>query len=66
MRYETGDGISKTERGYLKDLDGGETAQTVIGEYSYTHPDGTVVSVQYVADEEGFRPNINLKQANKK
>ena len=26
------------------------------GSYEFTHPDGTVTSIQFIADENGFRP----------
>ncbi|KAG8223519.1 hypothetical protein J437_LFUL002569 [Ladona fulva] len=60
--YETGDGIRKEEVGHLKNAGEGEDkeAQVAEGQYSYTHPDGTVVNIQYIADEGGFRPVVKL------
>ncbi|KAJ8924938.1 hypothetical protein NQ315_001101 [Exocentrus adspersus] len=49
--YETADGISAQEEGALR----GE-AQQAQGGYSYTSPEGEQISVQYVADENGFQP----------
>ncbi|XP_054256891.1 endocuticle structural glycoprotein SgAbd-2-like [Macrosteles quadrilineatus] len=53
--YETGNGISAQESGFLKnpgqkDLE----AQTAQGSYSYTAPDGTPITVTWYADETGF------------
>ncbi|XP_019877366.2 pupal cuticle protein 20 [Aethina tumida] len=54
--YETGNGISAEERGHLKPGPGPEGAETAEGSFSYTAPDGQRISLQYVADENGFRP----------
>ncbi|XP_074032868.1 pupal cuticle protein 20 isoform X1 [Leptinotarsa decemlineata] len=53
--YETGNGIAAQERGFLKNV-GPEGAQQAEGGFSYTAPDGQRISLQYVADENGFRP----------
>ncbi|KAE8573773.1 endocuticle structural glycoprotein SgAbd-2 isoform X1 [Halyomorpha halys] len=53
--YETGDGISVQEEGFLKNPGvEGEEAQTARGTYSYTAPDGQVITVNWYADETGF------------
>lgn len=44
------------ERGFHKAGPGPEGAQQADGSFSYTAPDGQRISVQYVADENGFRP----------
>ncbi|XP_073980505.1 endocuticle structural glycoprotein SgAbd-2-like [Rhodnius prolixus] len=54
--YETGNGINVQEQGYLKnpgqkDLE----AQTAQGSYTYTAPDGQVLTVTWIADENGFQ-----------
>ncbi|KAF4520082.1 hypothetical protein B566_EDAN014187 [Ephemera danica] len=57
--YETGNGIRAEESGYVKQLGGrGEEdseAQVMQGSYSYTGPDGVLYTVNYIADENGFR-----------
>ncbi|KAG5887940.1 hypothetical protein JTB14_003035 [Gonioctena quinquepunctata] len=53
--YETGNGILAEERGFLKGV-GPEGSQQAEGGFSYTAPDGQRISLQYVADENGFRP----------
>lgn len=55
--YETGNSIVAEESGYL--LNPGvpdEEAQHAEGSYSYTAPDGTLISVTYTAGPEGFVP----------
>lgn len=55
--YETGNSITAEETGYL--LNPGvpdQEAQHAEGSYSYTAPDGTVISMTYVAGPEGFVP----------
>ncbi|CAH2237027.1 jg9519 [Pararge aegeria aegeria] len=70
--YETGNGIIREETAYEKVLpsardasssEGGEDDEgdsneihVQRGSYSYTAPDGTVISVSYIADENGFQP----------
>merc|ERR1712137_880532 len=56
--FETEDGVKVEESGSQKQV--GETAEDVgtvsQGSYSYTGPDGVVVTVNWVADENGFQP----------
>lgn len=52
--YASADGSRQEARGFLKnrgvkDLE----AQVVQGSYSYTSPDGTPITVTYIADENG-------------
>ncbi|XP_042893829.1 endocuticle structural glycoprotein SgAbd-2-like [Penaeus japonicus] len=49
--FETGDGIVLSEAGTLNS--NGTAVKT--GQYSYTAPDGTVIEVKFVADENGFQ-----------
>ncbi|XP_063587520.1 endocuticle structural glycoprotein ABD-4-like [Penaeus indicus] len=50
---ETGNGIRASEAGAP---DGPEGAVVAAGGYSYTAPDGSLIEIQYVADENGFQP----------
>ncbi|XP_055542170.1 endocuticle structural glycoprotein SgAbd-8-like [Wyeomyia smithii] len=54
--YETGNGIKAEEQGFLKNPGTQQEAQVAQGEYSYTAPDGQLIRVQYIADENGFQP----------
>ncbi|KAG8223516.1 hypothetical protein J437_LFUL002566 [Ladona fulva] len=55
--YETGNGIVAEESGYLKNAGVPEQeAQVAQGQFSYTAPDGTPITLQYIADENGFQP----------
>ncbi|VEN34442.1 unnamed protein product [Callosobruchus maculatus] len=62
-RYETGNNIIAEEEGYLKPLGPDPdaegqflNAQVQQGSYSYTSPEGQIITVNYVADEKGFHP----------
>ncbi|KAJ8935925.1 hypothetical protein NQ318_007066 [Aromia moschata] len=54
--YTTGDGQQAQAQGYLKNAGNKDTeAEVIQGSYSYTAPDGTPITVTYIADEFGFR-----------
>lgn len=54
--YETGNSIQAEETGFVKNIGVPEQEALVqFGSYSYTDPNGELVSVQYTADEGGFR-----------
>ncbi|XP_055837481.1 larval cuticle protein LCP-22 [Episyrphus balteatus] len=57
--YETENGIRGEERNIPKSLKSGETSSNTEGSYGYTSPEGLRVLVNYVADEEGFRPVLS-------
>lgn len=59
--WETGNNILAEEEGYLKNLgpdpdaEGEQlNAQVQQGSYSYTSPEGQIITVHYTADETGF------------
>ncbi|XP_059620538.1 larval cuticle protein LCP-22-like [Phlebotomus argentipes] len=55
--YNLENGVQVQEQGSVRPGENSEFAGTSAnGGYSYTAPDGQVISVQYVADEFGFRP----------
>ncbi|XP_050342355.1 putative protein TPRXL [Nymphalis io] len=69
--YETGNGIKREEIAYEKVLPKGREASSKEegenddesdeihvqqGSFSYTAPDGTVITLRYIADENGFQP----------
>ena len=53
--YASGNGIQAQERGYLKNAGTQDEGQAAEGSFSYTAPDGSPISIQYIADEGGFR-----------
>ncbi|CAH0407741.1 unnamed protein product [Chilo suppressalis] len=60
--YETENGIKAEETGTLKKASGPDAADVIVaqGGFSYTAPDGTVINLNYVADDEGgFKPELN-------
>ncbi|CAK1553611.1 unnamed protein product [Leptosia nina] len=56
--YETGNEINAEESGYVKNFGKGEgeEVQVAEGKFSYKSPDGTPISLSYIADENGFQP----------
>lgn len=59
--YETANGIQADETGTLKKATSPDTNDVIIaqGKYSYTAPDGTLISITYVADDVGgFQPQV--------
>ncbi|KAI5631628.1 insect cuticle protein domain-containing protein [Phthorimaea operculella] len=53
--YETGNHITAQESGFLRPVGEDQNALVQSGSYSYTAPDGQVITVEYTADEFGFR-----------
>uniref|UniRef100_A0A182PJH9 Uncharacterized protein n=1 Tax=Anopheles epiroticus TaxID=199890 RepID=A0A182PJH9_9DIPT len=52
--YTTGDGQQQQAQGYLKNAGRKDLeAQSVQGSYSYTSPEGQLITVTYIADENG-------------
>ncbi|XP_071516027.1 cuticle protein AMP1A-like isoform X3 [Panulirus ornatus] len=49
---ETGDGIYLSQSG----SEGPEGTIVKAGEYSYTAPDGSLIELKFVADENGYQP----------
>ncbi|XP_026750983.1 endocuticle structural glycoprotein ABD-4-like [Galleria mellonella] len=57
--FETENGIKAEETGTLKKASGPDATDVIVaqGGFSYTAPDGTVINLNYIADDEsGFRP----------
>ena len=56
-QFETENGISVAEQGQRGPQNAEGDAGTIAqGSYQYTAPDGTQISLQYTADENGFQP----------
>ncbi|XP_046965969.1 larval cuticle protein LCP-17-like [Vanessa cardui] len=54
--YETGNGIVSQAEGVVKNPASENAALEVKGTVRYTAPDGTPISYEYVANENGFQP----------
>lgn len=55
--YETDNGLNVKEEGQPKEIDGSnDLAMQVQGGYQYTAPDGEIISMSYIANENGFQP----------
>ncbi|CAH1368998.1 hypothetical protein MTP99_010484 [Tenebrio molitor] len=50
--FETENQIFAEQQGFLKD----ENTQVIQGQYQFTTPEGQVIRLAYVADENGFHP----------
>lgn len=49
----------------MKKASGPDATDVIIaqGSYSYTAPDGTVINLNYIADDEnGFKPEVGLNK----
>ncbi|XP_047470143.1 cuticle protein CP14.6-like isoform X1 [Penaeus chinensis] len=57
LDVETANGISMSQSG---SPDGPDGAIVKAGQYSYTAPDGTLVEVKFVANENGFQPQSDI------
>lgn len=55
ISFESADGISRQESGVMTNQGTEDESPAVRGSYSYTAPDGTLITVNYIADKDGFR-----------
>ncbi len=59
--YETDNGLNVKEQGQPKEIEGSnDIAMQVQGGYEYTAPDGAVISMSYIANENGFQPTVSV------
>lgn len=54
--FETENGISAQEEGSLKQVAPDQAGIAAQGSFQFTSPEGVPVSIQYVADENGYQP----------
>ncbi|XP_018577183.1 endocuticle structural glycoprotein SgAbd-8-like [Anoplophora glabripennis] len=54
--FETGNGIVAQEQGQIKNAGSDNEAAEVQGSVQYTDSDGTPISLNYIANEDGFQP----------
>lgn len=57
-RWETSDGSKHEEQGQLKNQGAENESLAVQGQYSWVGPDNVLYTVKYIADENGFQPQI--------
>jgi len=53
---ETSDGTKHEQSGYLKNVGTEDEGISISGSYSYYAPEGELISLKYLADENGFQP----------
>lgn len=58
--YETDNGIAAQAQGEPRNFGGNPpvVADVAQGSFSWTSPEGKVVSITYVADENGYHPEV--------
>lgn len=56
VRYEQSDGVSRSEEAVLKNVGTEQESIEVRGQVTWTAPDGQVFSLNFVSDENGYRP----------
>lgn len=59
---ETSNGIKAQEQGQLQQPRSAEEGPSYVvqGSYSYPAPDGTIITVTYTADANGFHPEVSF------
>ena len=62
FRFQTSDGISRNEEGILKNAGTENEALEVKGRYTYKGPDGKDVTVDFVANENGYQPRVSARR----
>ncbi|KAK8728778.1 hypothetical protein OTU49_008931, partial [Cherax quadricarinatus] len=53
FKFQTGDGLTWAE---TASASGDDNEVTRVGQYRFTHPDGTIHLLTYTAGKDGFRP----------
>lgn len=59
--FETSNGIARQEEGKVANLGSENEAIQVHGSYTYTDVSGKKITVNFVADENGYRPQTSLQ-----
>lgn len=60
FRFQTSNGITRKETAIWKPTTHDESVLTVQGEFSFNFPDGSPVFVTFTADENGYRPKVQI------
>ena len=61
--FQTGDGVSRSEQGFQKQLGSNDAGESVQGQVQWTDNDGQSHSLSYTADENGYQPQGDLVPA---
>ncbi|KNC33943.1 Larval cuticle protein 8 [Lucilia cuprina] len=61
--YATSDGVEAEAQGQLKNVGTDEEAIVVKGSFSFVADDGQTYTVNYVADENGFQPQVTTNNS---
>jgi hypothetical protein len=56
FQYETSDGVSRQESAQVNNFGSDNEELVVRGTISWTSPEGELISFNYVADKDGYRP----------
>ncbi|XP_037044866.1 endocuticle structural protein SgAbd-6-like [Bradysia coprophila] len=56
FEYEQSDGVSRSEEAIVKNVGTEQEALEVRGTITWTAPDGQVFTLNFVSDENGYRP----------
>lgn len=62
-RFETSDGTQREERGEISNPESDNAILRVQGSYSYITPEGTIITVRYIADDQGYKPQTRQSAA---
>lgn len=60
FEFQTSNGITRKETAIWKPTTHDESVLTVQGEFSFNFPDGSPVFVTFTADENGYRPKVQI------
>lgn len=55
-RYETSDGISRSEEAEIRNAGTENETLVIKGTISWVAPDGQTYTINFIADENGFQP----------
>nr|WMM66946.1 ABD-5 protein [Recilia dorsalis] len=58
FRFQTSDGVARSETGVLNNVGTENEAMSVTGDISFTTDDGKKVTIKFVSDENGYRPVV--------
>lgn len=62
LRFETNNGISAQAQGTPRDFGGNPPVVPVVsqGSFAWTSPEGQPIVITYIADENGYQPQVKV------